>query len=168
MRLLKEKEYIEEKENQKIINSYISFNINNNYTKINALFLYEEQGNINRFDFTKDNNEVVEIDNTLWEGIKKMYRITTKKPYNYQGFYKSYTSMINNLSPKLITSKKQQIRTKMKRDTFTTYTINEELLNKSIELDELQNPTRNHFNKTLIDTLNIPIKEPVYLLEDDE
>jgi hypothetical protein len=79
VRLLKDKEYIESKEVQKIINSYISFNINNNYTKINALFLYEEQGNINRFDFTKDYNEVVEIDNTLWEGIKKMYRITTKK-----------------------------------------------------------------------------------------
>jgi hypothetical protein len=168
MRILKDKEYIESKEVQKIMNSYISFNINNNYTKINALFLYEEQGNINRFDFTKDYNEVVEIDNTLWEGIKKVYRITTKKPYNYQGFYKVYYSMINNLSPKLLTSKQITIRTKEKRNTIMIYTMNQEVLNKSVELDELQNPTRNHFNKTLIDTLNIPIKEPVYLLEDDE
>ena len=76
--------------------------------------------------------------------------------------------MINNLSPKLLTSKQITIRTKEKRNTIMIYTMNQEVLNKSVELDELQNPTRNHFNKTLIDTLNIPIKEPVYLLEDDE
>ena len=76
--------------------------------------------------------------------------------------------MINNLSPKLITSKQNTIRTKEKRNTIMTYTMNQEVLNKSVELDELQNPTRNHFNKKLIEILNIPIKEPVYLLEDDE
>jgi hypothetical protein len=168
IRLLKEKIYIESKETQKIINSYVSFNFDNHYTKINALYIYEEQGKINRFDFTKDYNEVVEIDNTLWEAIKKIYRITTKKPYNYKGFYKVYYTMINNLSPKLIHSKLTQIRTKQKIDTFRTYTLMKDYLNNSLELDELKKPNRNQFHKNIIETLHIQIKEPVYLLEYDE
>jgi hypothetical protein len=76
--------------------------------------------------------------------------------------------MINNLSPKLIQSKQQEIRTKFNRERLHMHSINKVLSNKSIELDELQNPTRNHFNKLLTNTLNIPIKEPVYLLDDDE
>jgi len=51
--------------NTKDYKQFVSFNFNNHYTKINALFIYEEPGKINRFDFTKDYNEVVEIDNTL-------------------------------------------------------------------------------------------------------
>ena len=65
----------------------------------------------------------------IWEGIKKVYRITTKKPYNYQGFYKVYFSMINNLSPKLIQSNRKEIRTKdNKRDRLYMYSINQDVL----------------------------------------
>jgi hypothetical protein len=37
-------------------------------------------------------------------------------------------------------------------------------LNNSLELNELQNPSRNHLHKNIIETLHIPIKEQVYLL----
>jgi hypothetical protein len=74
--------------------------------------------------------------------------------------------MINNLSPKLIHSQQTQIRTKEKKGRFMTNTSIKIYLNNSLELDERQNPSRIHFHKIIIETLNIPIKEPVYLLDD--
>ena len=165
IRLLKDKEFNEEKE--RINNSYIGFNFRNIYTKINALYLYETQAKINRFDFSKDYNENVEIDTNLWEGIKKMYRIRTKtKPTTYKDYYKTYLTMINNLSPKLIKSKKQNTKDKM--NSFMTYLVNDEIIKKCVELDELKNPKRTHFNQWLLETLEIQVKEPFYLMDDDE
>ena len=76
--------------------------------------------------------------------------------------------MINQLSPKLLKSNKQEKQNNNKREIFTTYKINEEVLNLSVELDELNNPTRNNYIEYLQDTFNITIKKPVYLLEDEE
>ena len=75
---------------------------------------------------------------------------------------------MKNISPKLLHSIETQIRTKETKDTFRTYTLIKDYLNNSLELNELQNPSRNHFHKNIIETLHIPIKTPEYLLKYDE
>jgi hypothetical protein len=148
--LMKDKEFIKEKSNDMMSNTYKEFGIHNIFSKIELLEINEKETKIERFNYDKATPKVTDA---TWNMILKLFRKTTKKPDNKVDVIKEYVGMVNNIA-KVYDGK--QIKEKNERKT--AYTLDVDTLTTSYKLDKFNDKLRADY---CYDTLtHIKFKKP--------
>ena len=170
IRLLKSKEYIQHRINKLNNTSFNVKVINSTFTKLSLLHkiiedstnpLQASLGKLNNL-FTIFTNETVNfnIDDDLFNIIKRLYRSDKKKPTTKEEYLQLIVSMIKHLTYKDL------IETDVKKSNKTrtyTYSLNEEYLKHHIELDKYANNNYVNYDEYIKTRYNLKSQE---LIED--
>lgn len=145
IRSLRSDEYINKK---MIIAKEKSFNIKNMsliYNKIKFIRQIEQEYNIRPFEVEYTQEGDITMDDNKYKYIKNIFRITQKKPENYNELKKIYISMLRNVTNNnLITSSQ---RTKKEDRNERYYKFNDDVILYHLELNKYNNPDKKHFQE---------------------
>jgi hypothetical protein len=157
---MKDKEFIKEKSNDMMSNSYKEFGIHNVFSKIELLGIYEKETKIKRFNY---DDATPTVKDSTWNMILKLFRKATKKPDNKGDVIKEYVGMVNNIS-KVYEGK----QTKKDSKYLKYYILDTDVLKASYKLDKFNDKLRaDYCYDTLVQiSLKKPKEEEVF--EDDE
>ena len=127
------------------------------YHKIKILRQLEQ---LNKLSFQNLNFTNIDLTQTFkcnnWEYVKKLFRTEKKQPQNLEEFKPLYIQFVKNItSSKLIESKQVTINDKRIR----MYTINQNLINYHIKLNNYSNPECRHFNPNFSQFININVED---------
>lgn len=156
--LLKDQEFIKEKLKDKIVNSYFNIGIQNVFSKIKLLHDFEREMNIKRFDFDGI-KEGIELKDNIWFMVKKLFgkRNSTKKPETINDYKKHYASMINNIVPGIVDSKRVSEGGREKNIRYQKYFLNNELLKNSYKLDKVKDKSREDYDLDVVERLGLKL-----------
>ena len=158
IRLLKSKEYIQHRINKLTNTSFNVKVINSTFTKLSLLHKIIEPNNILTV-FTSDTINY-NIDDDIFNMIKKLYRCSKSKPTDKEEYILLITTMIKHLTYKDL------IETDVKKSNKTrtyTYSLNEEYLKHHIELDKYANNNYVNYDEYIKTRYNLFSQE---LIED--
>jgi hypothetical protein len=158
--LMKDKEFIKEKSNDMMSNSYKEFGIHNIFSKIELLGIYEKETKIKRFNY---DDATPTIKDSTWNMILKLFRKTTKKPENKADVIKEYVGLVNNIS-KLYDGK----RIKENKERKTTYTLDVDTLKASYKLDKFNDKLRADYCYDTLTHIKFKKQKEEEIIEDDE
>jgi hypothetical protein len=145
IRSLRSDEYI----NKKIIKAKEkSFNVKNMsfiYNKIKFIRQFEQDYNIRPFevDYTLEGD--INMDETIYKYITNIFRITQKKPENYNELKKIYISMLRNITSNNLITSSQGTKKENRNERY--YKFNDDIIKYHLELNKYINPDRLHFQE---------------------
>ena len=147
---MKDKEFIKEKSNDMMSNSYKEFGIHNVFSKIELLGIYEKETKIKRFNY---DDATPKVTDATWNMILKLFRKTTNKPENKGDVIKEYVGMVNNIAK--VYDGERIMESKVRKKV---YVLNTDILKESYKLDKFNDNLRADY---CYDTLtHIKFKKP--------
>lgn len=163
IRSLRSDEYINKK---MTIAKEKSFNVKNMtliYNKIKFIRQIEQEYNIKPFqvDYTQE-GEII-MDDNKYKYIKNIFRITQKKPENYNELKKIYISMLRNVTNNNLITSSQGTKKEDRNERY--YKFNDDVILYHLELNKYSNPERRHFQEYFKNKYDI--EEPKYNFIDD-
>jgi hypothetical protein len=158
--LMKDKEFIKEKSNDMMSNSYKEFGIHNVFSKIELLGIYEKETKIKRFNY---DDATPTVKDSTWNMILKLFRKATKKPDNKGDVIKEYVGMVNNIS-KVYEGK----QTKKDSKYMKYYILDTDVLKASYKLDKFNDKLRADYCYDTLVQINLKKPKEEEVFEDDE
>ena len=144
-------EHAQQTKENVLIQLFHNNNITN--TKIKLIKELENEANILRFQIIhKDNDELINISDELYNKIKIVFRSVENKPLTYNKFIVYYVAKLNNIIRNINIINKNYDQIDNKR--MTRYYINEQNLYNYIK-NNLTNENKNYFDMSLINKFNI-------------
>jgi hypothetical protein len=145
IRSLRSDEYINKK--MKIAKEK-SFNVKNMtliYNKIKFIRQFEQEYNIRPFEVDYIYEGDIKMDDSQYKYIKNIFRITQKKPENYNELKKIYISMIRNITSNNLITSTQGTKKEDRNERY--YKFNDDVIKYHLELNKYNNPDRLHFQE---------------------
>jgi hypothetical protein len=164
IRSLRSDEYINKK---MAISKEKSFNVKSMtliYSKIKFIRQFEQKYKIAPFevDYTYEGDVI--MDDVQYKYIKNIFRITQKKPTNYNELKKIYISMLRNITNNNLIISTQGTKKEDRNNRY--YEINDDVIKYHLELNKYNNPERRHFQEYFKEKYDI--EEPKINFIDDE
>ena len=145
IRSLRSDEYINKK---MIIAKEKSFNIKNMsliYNKIKFIRQIEQEYNIRPFEVEYTQEGDITMDDNKYKYIKNIFRITQKKPENYNELKKIYISMLRNVTNNNLITSSQGTKKEDRNERY--YKFNDDVILYHLELNKYNNPDKKHFQE---------------------
>ena len=163
IRSLRSDEYINKK---MMIAKEKSFNVKNMtliYNKIKFIRQFEKKYKIAPFEVEYTYEGEVIMDESQYKYIKNIFRITQKKPTNYNELKKIYISMLRNVTNNNLITSTQGTKKEDRNERY--YKINDDVIKYHLELNKYNNPERRHFQEYFKEKYDI--EEPKINFIDD-
>jgi hypothetical protein len=147
--LLKEGKYIENKLTELKESSYDVKQYVSKFHKIQLLLNIDEKYKLKflEVDFKHEGN--IDFDDDLFKVFKNLFRSVKQKPTNYSELRQLYIGIIKNITVNdIVESKRINGRAEGKRGEYR-YTLNKDLINKHLELNQIKNKDSHGFHEDL-------------------
>jgi hypothetical protein len=163
IRLLKDEQYINCKLMDQKTNSFNIASLGSSYNKIKLLIQLEKDMKLNRLQIDIDTAQYFELTDKRYELIKKVFKITKAKPLTKILLFQLYIAMIKSIgSINLITTKRSgKLNTSL-------YSLNNETINRHVQLNKIKNPSFNNYDKDIIKLLQLKVADTPYPFNEDE
>lgn len=125
-----------------------SFNIKNMsliYNKIKFIRQIEQEYNIRPFEVEYTQEGDITMDDNKYKYIKNIFRITQKKPENYNELKKIYISMLRNVTNNNLITSSQGTKKEDRNERY--YKFNDDVILYHLELNKYNNPDKKHFQE---------------------
>jgi hypothetical protein len=147
IRLLKTDEYIKSKILKFKENSMEVKVLGDVHNKIALLRKIEKDNDIQNLDVDfEENDKAVEMTDETFKLLKTLFSTVKKKPTNRHELKIFYVSMIRHLSSDMITKTTSNKRIDGKPKKITKYSLNDEKIKLSLNVDKYSNKERKNFN----------------------